>query len=105
MFENRVVGRIFGPKRDEVTGEWRELHNEELNLYSSPIIAQVIKWRIIQWVGHAAHMGERRGLYRVLLGKPERKSPLGRPRCRWRDNIKMDLQEVRCGGMDLIDLA
>jgi len=94
VFENKVLRRMFGPKREKVTGEWRKLCNEELNLYSSPITAQVIKLRIIQWVGHAAHMGERRGLYRVLLGKPERKSPLGKPRCRWKDNINMDLQEV-----------
>ena len=84
MFENRVLRRIFGPKRDEVTGEWRKLHNEEFNdLYSSPNIIQVIKMRSMKWVGHVAHMGERRGVYRVLVGKPEGQRPLGRPWCRW----------------------
>jgi hypothetical protein len=106
VFENRVLRRIFGPKRDKVTGEWRKLHNEELNdKYSSPIIARVIKSRIIRWAGYVARMGERRALYRVLLGKPERKSPLGRSRYRWKNNIKMDLKEVGFGGMDWIDLA
>jgi len=95
VFENRVLGRIFGPKRDEVTGEWRKLHNEELHyLYSSPNIVQVIKSRRMRWVGHVARMGEGRGVYRVLVAKPEGKRPLGRPRRRWEDNIKMDLQEV-----------
>ena len=83
MFENRVLRRIFGPKRDEVTGEWRKLHNEELNdLYSSPNIVRVIKSRRMRWVGHVARMGERRGVYRVLVGKPEGKRLLGRPRRR-----------------------
>jgi len=103
VFENRVLSRIFGPKRDEVTGEWRKLHNEELNdLYSTPIIVQVIKSRRMRWAGHVACMGERRCVYRVLVGKPEGKRPLGRPKCRWEDNIKMDLQEVGCGeyGLD-----
>jgi len=105
-FENRVLRRIFGPKRDEVTGEWRKLHNEELNdLYCSPNIVRVIKSRRMRWAGHVAHMGERRGVYRVLVGKPEGKRPLGRPRHRWEDNIKMELQEVGCGGMDWIELA
>jgi len=95
VFENRVLRRIFGPKRNEVIGEWRKLHNEELNdLYSSPNIIQVIKSRRMKWVGHVAHMGERRGACRVLVGKPEGKRLLGRPRYRWEDNIKMDLQEV-----------
>ena len=98
MFEHRVLRRIFGPKRDEVTGEWRKLHNEELNdLYSSPDVIQVIKSRRIKWAGHVAHMGERSGAYRVLVGKPDGKRPLGRPRHRYEDNIKMDLQEVRLG--------
>ena len=98
MFENRVLRRIFGPKRDEVTGEWSKLHNKELNdLYCSPNIVLVIKSRKMRWAGHVARMGERRGVYRVLLGKPERKRPLGRPRHRWDDNIKMDLQEVGWG--------
>jgi len=79
VFENRVLRRIFGPKRDEVIGEWRKLHNEELNdLCSSPIIVRVIKLRRMRWAGHRAHMGERRGIYRILLGKPEGKRPLGR---------------------------
>jgi len=98
--------RIFGPKRDEVTGEWRKLHNEELNdLYCSPNIVRVIKSRRMRWAGHLARMGESRGVYRVLVGKSEGKRPLGRPRRRWEDSIKMDLQEVGCGGMDWIELA
>jgi hypothetical protein len=106
VFENRVLRRIFGPKRDEVTGEWRKLHKEELHdLYTSPNIFRVRKWRIIRWAGHLARMGERRGAYRILVGKPEGKRPLGSPRCRWEDNIKVDLQEVRCRAMNLIDLA
>jgi len=105
VFENRVL-RIFGPKRDEVKGEWRRLHNEELNdLYSSTSTVQVIKSRRMRWVWHVAHMGESRGVYSVLVDKPEGKKPLGRPRHRWEDNIKMDLQEVGCGGMDWIELA
>jgi len=104
--ENRVLRRMFGPKRVEVTGDWRKLHNEELNdLYCSPNIVRVIKSRRMRWVGHVARMGERRGVYRVLVGKRENKSPLGRPRHRWEDNIKMDLQEVGCGDMVWIDLA
>ena len=105
LFENRVLRRVFGPKRDEVTGEWRKLHNEELSLYSSPNIIRLIKSRRMIWAGHVARMGERRGIYRVLVGKPEGMSPLGRPRRRWEDNIKMDLQEVGCGGMEWIRLA
>ena len=86
-----MLWRIFGPKRDEVTGEWRKLHNEELNdLYSLPSIVRVIKSRM-KWTGYVAHMGESRGAYRVLVGKPEGKRPLGRPRRRWEDSIKMDL--------------
>jgi hypothetical protein len=95
VFENRVLRRIFGPKRDEVTGEWRRLHNEELNvLYSSPNIIRVIKSRRMRWAGYVARMGEGRGAYRILVGRPEGRRPLGRPRHRWEDNIKMDLQEV-----------
>jgi hypothetical protein len=98
MFENRVLRRIFGPKRDEVTGEWIKLHNEELhNLYSSPNIMWVIKPRRMIWARHVAWMGEVRGVYRVVVGKPVGKRPLGRPRRRWEDNIRMDLQEVGCG--------
>jgi hypothetical protein len=98
VFENRVLRRIFGPKRDGVTGEWRRLHNEELNdLYSSPNIIWLIKSRRMRWAGHVARMGEGRVAYRVLVGRPEGRRPLGRPRCRWEDNIKMDLQEVGWG--------
>jgi hypothetical protein len=94
VFGNRVLRRIFGPKREE-DGSWRKLHNDELHsLYSSPNIVRVIKSRRIRWAGHAARMGERRGVYRVLLGRPEGKRPLGRPRRRWEDNIKMDLREI-----------
>ena len=79
-----MLGRIFGPKRDEVTGEWRKLHSEELNgLYCSPNIVRVIKLRRMRWVGHVVHMRESRGAHRVLVGKREGKRPLGRPRCRW----------------------
>ena len=98
MFENRVFRRVFGPKRDEVTEERRKLHNEELSdLYSLPNIVLVVKSRRIRWAGHVAHMGQGRGVYRVLVGKPEGKRPLGRPRRRWEGNIKMDLQEVGGG--------
>jgi hypothetical protein len=84
VFENRVLRRIFGPKRDEVTGEWRRIHNEELyDLYSSPNIIRVIKSRRMRWAGHIACMGEGRGAYRVLVGRPEGRKPLGRPRRRW----------------------
>ena len=101
-----MLRSIFGPRRDEVTGRWRKLYNEELNdLYSSPNTVRVIKSRKMRWAGHVARMGERRGVYSVLVGKPEGKRPLGRPRHRWEDNIKMDLQEVGCGGMDWIELA
>jgi len=106
LFENMVLRRIFGPRKVEVTGEWRRLHNKELNdLYSSPNILRVIKSRRMRWVGHVARMGEKRGVYRVLLGKPEGRRPLGRPRRRWVDNIRIDLQEVGCGYMDWIGLA
>ena len=106
MFENRVLRRIFGPRRDEVTGEWRRLHNEELNyLYSLPNIVRVIKLRRMRWAGRVARMGEERQVYRVLVGKPEGRRPLGRPRRRRVDNIRMDLQEVGCGYMDWIRLA
>jgi len=109
VFENVVLRGIFGPRRDEVTGEWRRLHNEELNdLYCSPNIVRVIKWRRMRWAGYVARMGEERGVYRVSVGKPEGKIPLGRPRRRWVDNIRMDLQEVGIwiyGYMDWIGLA
>jgi len=106
VFENRVLRRIFVPRRDEVAGEWRKLHNEELNdLYSSPNIVRVVKSRRIRWVGHVARMGEGRSVYRVLVGKPEGKRPVGRPRRRWEDNIEMDLREFGCGNMDWIEVA
>jgi hypothetical protein len=105
VFENRLL-RIFGPKRDEVTGEWRKLHNEQLrDLYSSLNNVRVIKSRRMVWARHVARIGEGRGVYRVSVGKPEGKRPLGRPKCRWEDNIKMYLQEVGCGAMDWIELA
>jgi hypothetical protein len=98
-FENRVLRRIFGPKRDEVTGEWRKLHNEELhNLYSSPDIIWQIKSRRMRWSGNVEHMGEERKLYKVLVGKPKGKKPLERPRRRWEDGIRMDLRETGFGG-------
>ena len=124
-----MLRRIFGTRRDEVTGEcrrlhneelsdldcspnivrvikWRRLHNEELNdLYCSPNIVRVIKWRRMRWAGHVARMGEERVVYRVLVGKPEGRRPMGRPRRRWVDNIRMDLKEVVCGYMDWIGLA
>jgi hypothetical protein len=85
VFENRVLRRIFGPKRDEVTGEWRKLHNEELHiLHSSLNIIRQINSRTMRWAEHVAHMGEERNVYRVLMGKPEGKRPLGKARCRWR---------------------
>jgi hypothetical protein len=101
VFENRMLRRIFGPKREEVTGEWRKLHNEALNdLYCSPNILRVIKSRRMGWAGYVARIGEGKGVYRVMVGKPEGKRPLGRPRRRWEDNIKMDLKKVGCGRMD-----
>jgi hypothetical protein len=106
MFDNRVLRRIFGSKRDEVTGGWRKLHNEELhNLYSSPSIIRMIKSRKMRWAGPVAQLGEKRNAYRILRGKPEGNRPLGRPRRRWVDNIKMDLREIGWHGMDWIDLA
>jgi hypothetical protein len=96
--ENRVLRRISGPKRDEVTGEWRKLHSGELrNLYSSPDIIRKIKSGRMRWAGHVARMGEGRNVYRVLVGKPEGKRPLERPRCRWEDGVKMDLREIGWG--------
>ena len=106
MFENKVLRRIFGPRRDEVTGEWRRLHNVELNdLYCSTNIVWVIKWRRMRWAGHVACVGEEGEVYRVLVGKPEGRRPLGGPRCRWVDNIRTDIQEVGCGYIDWIRLA
>jgi hypothetical protein len=102
VFENRVLRRIFGPKRDEVTGEWRKLHSEELhNLCSSPDIIRQIKSRRMRWAGHVTRMREGRNVYTVLVGKPEGKRPLERPRRRWEDGIKLDLREIGCGcGVD-----
>jgi hypothetical protein len=106
VFENRVLRRIFGPKRDKVTREWRSLHSGELHiLYSSPDIIRQIKSRRMSWTGHVAHMGEGRNVYRVLVGKPEGKGPLERPRCRWEDGIKMDLREIGLGGVEWVHLA
>jgi len=100
VFENRALRRIFGPKRDEVIGEWRKLHNEELSdVHSSPNIIRVIISRR-RWAECVARMVKRRGAYRVLVGKSEGKRSLERPRRRREGNIKMDLQEVGCGGMD-----
>ena len=99
MFKKRVLRRVFGPRRNEVTG--RRLHNEELNdLYCSPNILRVIKSRRMKWAGHVACMGEESGVYRVLVRKPEGRRPLGRPRRRRVDNIRMDLQEVGCEYME-----
>jgi hypothetical protein len=106
VFENRVRRRIFGPKRDEVTGEWRKLHNEELrDLYSSPSIIRITKLKRMRWVGHVARMGEKRNAYRLSVGKPEGKRPLERSRPRWVDNIRMELGEVGSGDVDWIGLA
>jgi hypothetical protein len=106
VFENRVLRRIFGPKRDEVTGEWRKLHNEELRvLYSSPSIIRIIKSRKMRWAGHVAPRGKKRNAYRLLVGKPEGKRLLGRPRSRWVDNIRMDLGKVGWSVVDWIGLA
>jgi hypothetical protein len=105
VFGNRVLRRIFGPKRNEVTEGWRKLHNEELrDLYSSPSIIRIIKSRRMRWAGHVAQMGEKRNTYRLLVGKPEGKRPLGRPKRRWVD-IRMDLGEVGWGDVDWIGLA
>jgi hypothetical protein len=105
VFKNRVLRRIFGPKREE-DGSWRKLHNDELHcLYSSPNIVRVIKSRRMRWAGHVALIGEGRGVYRVLVARPEDKRPLGRRRSRWEDNIKMDLREIEIDGTDWIQLA
>jgi hypothetical protein len=105
VFENRVLRRIFGPKSEEY-GSWRKLHNDELHsLYSSPNIVRVFKSRRLRWAGHVAHMWEGRGVYRVLDGKPEGKRPLGRPRRRWEDNIKLDLREIGIDGANWIRLV
>jgi hypothetical protein len=106
VFENRVVRRIFGPKRDEVIGCWRKLHNEELHgLYSSLSIVRVIKARRMRWAGHVARMGEVRGAYNIMVGRPEGRRPLGRPRRRWDDKIKIDLREIGFGDVNCIHRA
>ena len=106
VFENKVLRKIFGTKRDEVTRKWRKLHNEELNnLYTSPNIVRVIKSRRMRWAGHVARMGEGRCVNMVLVRKPEGRRPLWRPRHRWEDNIRMALQEVGCGCVDWMELA
>jgi hypothetical protein len=105
VFENRVSRKLFGPKMEE-DESWRKLHNDELhNLYSSPNIVRVIKSRRMRWDGHVVRIGEVRGVYRVLIGKPECKRPLGRPRRRWEYNIKMDLREIGIDGANWIQLA
>jgi hypothetical protein len=101
-----VLRRIFGPNSDEVTEEWRKLHNEELhNLYSSPDIIRQVRSRRMRWAGHVARIGEERKLYKILQGKPEGKRPLGRPRHKWEDEIRMDLGKIGLGGVDWIRLA
>jgi hypothetical protein len=106
VFENRVLRRIFWTKRDEVTGEWRKLHNEKLHdLYPSPSIITIIKARRMRWVEHVTRMGEKRNAYRLLVGKAEGRRPLGRPIRRWLDNIRMDLVEVGWVDVDWIGLA
>jgi hypothetical protein len=105
VFENRVLRKIFGPKREE-NGLWRKLHNDELHsLHSSPNIIRVIKSRRMTWSGHVARMGEGRDVYRILVGRPECKRPLERPRRRWEDNIKMDLSEIGIDGANWTKLA
>jgi hypothetical protein len=106
VFEHRVLMRIFGRKRDEVTGGWRKLHNEELHgLYSSPSIVRVIRARRMRWAGHVARMVDVRGAYSILVGRPDGRRPLGRPRRRWEDNIKRNLREIGFGDVDWIHLA
>jgi hypothetical protein len=106
VFENKVLRRILGPKRDDVTGEWRKMHNEKLrDLYSSPSIIRIITGRRMRWAGHVARMGEKRNTYRLLVGNPEGKRPLGRQTRRWVDNIRMDFGEVEWDDVDWIGLA
>jgi hypothetical protein len=106
IIENRVLRRIFGPKRDGVTGGWIKLHNEKLhNLYSSPSIIRIVKSRWMKWAGQVEQMGEKRNVYRLLVRKPEGKRPLGRPRRRWIDNIKMDILQIGMNVVDWIRLA
>ena len=106
VFENSVLRKIFGAKKDEITGEWTKLHNAELHaLYSSPNIIRNVKWRRLRWAGNVARMEQSRNAYRVLVGKPESKKPLWRSRRRWEDNVKMDFREVGCDPRDWIALA
>jgi hypothetical protein len=106
VFEDRVLRRVFGPKRDEMTGKWRKLRNEELNdLYSLPNIVRVVTSKRMRWAGLVARMGEERGVHRMLVEKIEGKRSMGRPRRTWEDNIKMDLQKVGGGRGDWIELA
>jgi hypothetical protein len=106
MFENRVLRRIFGPKRDEVTGEWRKLQDEQLrDLYSSPSIIRIIKSRRMRWARHVARMGEKKNAYRLLVAKPEAKRPLRRPRRKWVDNIRLDFGQLGWGDVEWISLA
>jgi hypothetical protein len=106
VFENKVLKKIFGPRRDEVTGGWRKLHNEELHdLYSSPSIIKIMKSRRMRWAWHVTRMGEKRNAYRLLVGKPERKRLLERPRSRWVDTIRMNHVEMGWGDVDWIGLA
>jgi hypothetical protein len=108
VFENKVLSKILGPKRDEVTGGWRKLHNEELReLYSSPSIIRIIRSRRMRWAGHVARIGEKKNAYRLMVVKPEGKRPIGRPRHRWVDNtrIEMDLSKIGWGCVDWIGLT
>jgi hypothetical protein len=106
VFENRVLMRIFGPKRDGVTGGWSKLHNEELlDLYSSPSIIGIIESRRMRWAVHVARMGQKRNVYRLLVGKTEGQIPLGRSRRGWMDNIKVDVLEIGLSVVDWIGLA
>jgi hypothetical protein len=106
VFENKVLNRVFGPKKDEIIRGWRKLHNKELhNLYSSPNIIRMIKSRRMRWAGHVARMGEKVNAYRISVGKQEGKRPLGRPGHRWENNIKRDLREIGMGGVNWINLA
>jgi hypothetical protein len=106
VFENRMLRKLFGGKTDGVTGGWRKLHNEELhNLYSSPSIIRITQSRRMRWAGHVARMGEKRNVYRLLVGKPEGKRPLGRPRFRWTDNTKVDLLEIGLSVVGWIGLS
>jgi hypothetical protein len=106
VFENRMLRRIFGQRRDDVMGGWKKLHDEELrDLYSSPSIIRMVISRRMRWTGHLARMGEKRNTYRLLVGKPEGIRSLGRPSCMCLDNIKMDLEDIEWSGVDWIGLA